>query len=404
MYLKDQQQQDPLYVKWERLLRLSWITGSGEGVSEKRRQLNVKSNTIFAVSLCFSAFRLGYTSYLVSNEQHHLIGNTFANIGNIALLGFAGVGTAYTQWSLFRVVTTWQAATGRLSVLQTLSSLLSEQDEGLRRKKRRLAAFIYTLAVMGTGQFALFAHLYHGFLLYLNINHSKDTSEMHWWCFWFLLDMVSCYSCTMTMSFVPACFILQVLDYRLDLSHMISEVRRLLQEDHMDQEHESVWSRHIHDMIQKLHWLSKKARHVNTCWSPFLFVTVVCATPNATIFLFITLYAGEMMVAATYACVGVIQTAFAFTMQAVAGDITAQSETLYQELAMIAAEARDALSLSDRRLLLLLMEESLSECEPLAMHHVTGEKYTMIEFGAYVMETAVQFTLLLTFSNYLIRS
>ena len=67
----------------------------------------------------------------------------------------------------------------------------------------------------------------------------------------------------------------------------------------------------------------------------------------------------------------------------------------------VTARLQDHLQLRHRHLLLLVLEDMGCAQQPLALYTPTGEQCTMIAFRAYLMETLIQFSLLISFSSYL---
>ena len=84
---------------------------------------------------------------------------------------------------------------------------------------------------------------------------------------------------------------------------------------------------------------------------------------------------------------------------AIAADVMAKSEQVYEHLSTLAFHQVN-LPLDRRLQLLHIMKECASEEQPLALYTMTGEKYTYLAFTEYLMETAVQYTLLVSFAEF----
>ena len=95
---------DNVTGNWQKLLSFCRITDSGEGRDDAGIKRHVRWNLVFAMIFLLAAVRMGFSSYLTPVGYHHVIGNTFMNTGNAAKLVWAGVGIAYTQLSLYRLV------------------------------------------------------------------------------------------------------------------------------------------------------------------------------------------------------------------------------------------------------------------------------------------------------------
>ena len=59
------------------------------------------------------------------------------------------------------------------------------------------------------------------------------------------------------------------------------------------------------------------------------------------------------------------------------------------------------LSLDQKHELLALIEEHETPAQRLALCTFSGDKYTKTAFLVYLLETVLQFTLIVTFSNYM---
>ena len=138
-------------------------------------------------------------------------------------------------------------------------------------------------------------------------------------------------------------------------------------------------------IIRSLIKLIRKAEHVNRSCSPILGVITLCALPVACSCMFMITYAeGDvMLIGYTYALISSMYTLFAFSLQAIAGLVTADAELLVKQLTdIVCMEAR--LQMKQRNRLLLLIQEIVSDHHLLAMKKTTGEPYTLIDFADHV--------------------
>ena len=294
-----------LFQKWERLMRFACITdAASEGTDDQdRRRRNIRVNKMLVAWFLLASVRMGYSTFF-THSYHHLYGQTFVHLGNVASMAWAGVGTAYFQWMLHRVVGVWQLSTGNMCVMQTISSMTSEPIASLRRQKVQMARMVYMSAISGCIGFVACTSGYHTFLLWLNVQHSSSNTEITCWTFWWTQDMLAVAAAAVTLSLYPAAWILQALDYRLDLMYVSNCMRSLATDDHdgdRDPVKESERLDKVTVMMQKL---SDKARQVNRSSAPFLFVVLLCAIPMSTICLFIAMYTDQVAVAITYGGVG----------------------------------------------------------------------------------------------------
>ena len=388
--------QSDVYQDWKSLLSWSRITDECEGTSEGRsRRLTV--NLLFALYLTHVSLRMGFTSYIVSESYVHWFGNTFVKTGNAAYLVFSGVGSAFAMLCLYRFVAAYQVMKkDDLYYLRAVLSIIDEPNDSLRQRKLKMARLVYVCAMLGCLGYIVTATTVVTYLMYINVHGSASETEQYCWLFWWLIDLASCVAALTTLAPFPATWMLIALSYRLDLLHLSASVMTVkASTPDADADRESVAR-----LIRAITSLSRKAEQVNHSCSPILFVMVLCSLPFACSVMFVTLYSDQIVIAAAYALIGSNMMLFSLMLQAIAGDISRKSESVWKFLPSI---ARRHLLLHQRMALLKLMEESASDHQPLALYTVTGQRYTITSFLSYVMEVVVHFSLLITFSNYLLQ-
>ena len=408
-------------MKWRWLMRLCLITNSDEETAtiddisaSNGRQNAAKRNQRIAVNLLMSAWllinslRMGYSSYLTDHD-HHLYGHTFVNTGKAAKLAIAAVGTGFLQYSLYRLVCACQHWTGDMIFLQTIRDIVTEAISELRQQKLAMARVVYQVAIGGSLGYWISTTAYHSFLLYPNVQHSDTQIEVILWCFWTLMDLLSVAAASTCMAMFPAAWLLQALDYRLDLLHCIHCIACVRAQTTSTASVEAV---SVQDLVDRVVFLMRKGKQVNRSSSPILAVLLLCATPLTTTCLFVSMYSQDVFVQVSYAVIGGNITMFALALQFVAGDITSKSRDIHRGLTYVAFAERyredktrdaNATTLDCLQLLVMLTDESVSEQhQSLAMYTASGEQYTKLSFLSYVSEMIVQLMLLITFSSFLL--
>ena len=250
--------------------------------------------------------------------------------------------------------------------------------------------------------FAVTTGAYHSFLLHLNWRHSSDMTQVCCWIFWWTQDILTIVIGTATIALLPASCILQALVYRMDVMHVCKFIRNLRSIKGAEATAAQI-GREIDRVIDMMAILEERAADVAHYSTPILFVIILTTTPVTTCCLFVSRYSDNVIVAVSYAVVACNMALFAFTLQAIAGDITCKAQHVYAELSSLASASITA-PVSSRIQLLRLLQEADSESEPLAMHTLSGERYTKASFIEYVMEACVHFSLLVTFSSFLLIS
>ena len=198
----------------------------------------------------------------------------------------------------------------------------------------------------------------------------------------------------------PSAWMLMVLDYRCDLMHLSQQIRCF------SQSAASARQRHLETSInsftETLIKLVRKAERVNDTCPPILEVLSLCALPMACSCMFVATYAegDTVYVGYFYLLICGSYMTFNFSLQFIAGAATYESDVVVRELTGFAC--REAhVPVKQHRLLLQLIEVIGSEGQPLAMQTIVGEPYTLTNFLEYLIEVFMEFTLLQTFSGFL---
>ena len=140
---------------------------------------------------------------------------------------------------------------------------------------------------------------------------------------------------------------------------------------------------------------------VNTMSSQILFVMVLSTTPIACMCMFVFLYSDNVVFQVTVPIAGSLTILSACSLLAIAADITSKSEKMNDLLCTAAARHcfASVFSLSERRLLLVMMEHASSESQFFAITTMDGQRYTNESFVSYLIEAALQYTLIISFNQ-----
>ena len=346
------------------------------------------------------------------------------NTGSVALFVCAGPATGFAQCALYRFIAaaTHCTTVGGGQYLKTVRDMVNEPIARLRQRKRLIVKILYQLCLTGTCGVMVGTAALSLFLCYLNIQ--AEPAFVGWWLWWLINDYLSCsLAAGMSVTTYPSVVLLKVLDYRIDLSHLSQQITDLKashllmpeksQETSGKVSHSGNWaltraSRSMNvdtlqDVMGTLSDVIRKAEHINRTCPPFLGIITLCALPIACSAMFVMTYAeGDvMLIGYTYVLIGSMFTLFAFSLQAIAGVVTADAQLIVRQLTGIAC-MQTRLPLQQRRRLLLLIEEVSSDRHPLAMKKTTGQPYSLIDFADYVIEVVKTMALIQVFSAFLI--
>lgn len=102
----------------------------------------------------------------------------------------------------------------------------------------------------------------------------------------------------------------------------------------------------------------------------------------------------------TFAVVAFILIVQEFTILALASRINSLSMRLHNLMCTLTARHKASLSVRERQRLLQLMEEVGSEEGLLSLHTLDGQRYTTETFVTFVIDTAIHYTLIVTFGYF----
>ena len=391
-----------VYSNWLRLLKLLRITDENEGMRGEGMKQMIKANIFLASFYLFSCLRMGFSG-LIPGLDDRVFGHTLVAFGNTAPLIEVFTGITVGQAALYRLLCIRLTLSGDMNILRIIDRLRREPDQGIRDRKVRMACLTHASAVAMTINCFVTALVTLTGLMYINVTSATSSSDIAWWLFWWTQDILLVIACCMTVIAFPLIWLLVALNYRLDLMYMqqrISEVSQCRPHDGQARV-DSNWWPLFDGIMHQLQQLRRSANDLNRTASPILFLLNICTTPMTTTALFVCLFMDSLIlkIGLTMAVSVVIMSSLA--LQSVAGNITSTSERIHQELACLASRLPQSGKLRQRVRLLLVLEDLSGLQQPLALYTPTGEQCTSLSFAVYLMETLVQFSLLISFSGYL---
>ena len=310
---------------WRGLLLQMRVTPRDESHPSIRR--HITANTCLAAWFCVVSIRMGLSNLFVSPGLHHLFGNTFANGGNCSNLMSCVACAAVAQCMLYRLIrSSWK---GDNDVMAILESLVSSGPIDLRQRKVKMAAALYRVTVAFSRMMSgSLIGLFSGFLA-VNLFFSDSWCVACFWVFWWTQDVIFAFSYGIDFCLFPATWFLVTSDYLLDVRHSIHLTAVL---DPTDA-----------DLEELLSWMSivwRKAVRVNRFSAALLNSVTLCTTPFTCFSLFVVLFTDNIILRLVIPVTSSTIACFSCLLLAVAADVTAASERLYDCLCDFACRSR----------------------------------------------------------------
>ena len=392
-----------VYDNWSWLLRIACVSHQSEEEDEEeigsRSRLHVKRWTLVKNSLaCLwfigQAIRISFSGY-IETENHHLRGHTLIGTGSIYKLIIPLSGFVSTECCLYRVAVLCLTLTGDWKFLQIIKRMTREQDYRLREQKVKVLRYTFVVALIAMIAFLLPAVAILSLAMVVNVRNSSLTVAVAW-IFWWMVDVILILTSACDAILFPVIWILSALDYRLQLMHLLQMIGNILRSGNT-----RFRANGPLDVVMTiaLRDISLRAQYLNRSASPILFILILYTTPIAVFCSFVSSHTDYLLIAFGLPVAGLAILASACALLALAADLTAKSEKVYASLSTLAFR-RANLPLDRRVKLLHIMEECGSKEQPLALYNMTGEKYTHLTFAEYLVETAIQYTLLVSFVAY----
>ena len=408
-----------VYQNWDELMRLVQVTDSDEADPTKRKK-KVIANAFLTLWIAFTVFRMSLSPFWITGIDH-IMGQTMNKSGNVSKLFVLLAGVSQLQSILYRLVCIRLTLSGDMIFMRTLKSMVSwhhsgeddppasreaspnsdrdTESERSRAQKDRIARIALGGALLGSLTMVTSLNAMMTGLLWLNIRASETAFQVFCWLFWYAQDVIMCTIVPLDIIIFPSMWFVLTLNYRTNLKSLSQKIAQLIRLKGMGSQRTPV------PLIKQIRVeyisLAKEALRVNTMSSQILFATVLCTTPLVCMCMFVAIYSDNAFLAFAVPVAGGVSCLFECSLLAMAANITSESEKMHRVLCSAGARQCFAslLSLQERQFLLLMMEHASTESESFALTMVDGQKYTEESFVSYVIETGLQYTLLVTFNQ-----
>lgn len=187
---------------------------------------------------------------------------------------------------------------------------------------------------------------------------------------------------------VPWMCLFLILCLRMDmmsLSHQLENVNR---------------SKRIgnpHQIWEMYNQLTAEVTMMKSFLTHALSIFTFCSTPFICTVIYSTSFMDNAFFVIAIASIGLAIMIQEFTILALASNVNSLSDRLHHLLCTINGRHKDSLSVRERRQLLQMMEEMGSEERLLSLQTLDGQTYSTETFFVFVLDTGINYTLLVTF-------
>lgn len=384
-----------VYARWEKLVRLMGITDDAEGTTSRQKKDRIWSNMLFMLWFLFGSLRMGFSSMITSHfgitDCDYCMGQTLSRSGNTSKLIEAAAGLSVLQAACYRLACVHLIHKGDMIFMRTVRGITQQPVSG--GAKRGIGHRVLVVAVAAIRLVSLSCIFMFSGMLLFNIRSSQSITEMICWAFWYTQDLMVVITAVVDTFILPSIWIITVLSYKKELESLLNRVEQMIASKHRSHNRMQ-----LVEMIGSYNSLVQRSVTVNQLSSHVLFVMISCTTPIVTVCLFTALYSDNLFFNIAMPLAGGTVALAAYTLLAVAANITSKSDIIHHALCTMAVRTR--LTARQRHLLLRVIEENGCEKQPLALYTLDGQKYTSESFLLYVIECALQYLLLLTFDGY----
>lgn len=393
-----------LHEDWETFLELALVKTR----DPRKRKKCITINICIMMFHVFNSYRIAAPSFWQS-DYNYVFGHTVSNIGNVAGLTAAAAGTALFQCALYRMLLlrrllkddkTFSRTTRKLS----LAATSQEQVVGFRRQsmdendgRLKMNRILIACAVVGFPACCLITVPIVCGMLAFNIMASVTTTQIYWWTFWCVIDNLLVTIFSLDVVIFPCMWLVVTLNYRLDIDKLATKVK-LLAGKSRDR---SQMAYQFQSMVRAYKRMMKKSVAVNRISAPILFVISSCTNPIACICMFVFMYSDNIIIWTLVPATGVVLAIAASAILFLAANVTRKSDEVHETVMSTTGNRRlgRLLSPQEKQYMLEMGEHLDTESHSLALVTTTGERYTSEALVLYLIETALHYTLLITYEN-----
>jgi hypothetical protein len=376
-----------LYHNWQSLLRL---------IRYERSEVTIKETIIqwsIFLFLLFTSFRIGFSCFLPSKGIEHLLGHTLVNAGEAGRIISTAGGILLLETGLMRMIF-WRKDGGQQLLLNTIRKLQHAVDhfqDDRSVAKLQLARRVFIINVLAILLYSpCFAFVTAAFAV--NAVLSESWFEVLVWTFWWINDLVM--ECIFVVEFPSGDLIWLFLmtEFRMGMTSFAEDIGSMTNGKAVI---------NTRQLMRRYDRLKLRSRQLAPLFSSLLSVFLVCNI------LLISILAYEFQTAhgifkifSFILCpLIVVQAVFVLSF---AGQILSLSRRIHDQLfRLISCNQGLNIGSSVKRDLLHVLEELASDYNPLSLRTTDGQMFTMERFTFFIIEAAIQYTLIVTLASYL---
>lgn len=224
-----------------------------------------------------------------------------------------------------------------------------------------------------------------------NCYNSETTVQILFWIFWWTQDLLFMIMIPVDTVLISSMWLFLVFGLRMDMCAFADQLEKMKSSQQL---------RNLDHIYETYIRLTTEVMRMKPFLSHVLSVFAVCSTPYICTVIYSVTNMDNLFFLILIASLGTCFISQQFAFLATASQINSLSLQLHHLLCRISARHKDQLSVRERRGLLYMMEEIGSEERLLSLHTLEGEKYTAETFFFFVLETGIQYTLLVTFGYF----
>ena len=386
-------------AKWASLLRVTATTEAGEEGERSRRRV--------LIHIALAAWHLGVAmrqlpiGLALPPSMHHIVGHTVSRTGRLSPL-IAGLGSClWTLALLLRLAAARLTTRGDMEILERITRMVRDEPErGMRGAKVQACKLVHLLALVAWISVSLTGVIIVSGLFAVNALTAASWLEVICWSAWWVQDVASVAIAAADFAVLPAVYCLVSLDFLMEMRRFEERVNDCSQ--HLGTKIARI---EVAVLLEAAGQMVREGGRVNRFTPSVLFAILLMTMPISVLCLFLALYSDNWFFTHAFPLVGLVVFSLACALMGLAARVTSASQRIHGRLCSLAQRAsRRDTPLGQRILLLQVIECLGSEEQPLAMYTLTGEQYSSASFAVYLMETAVQFTLLFSFNAYAVYS
>lgn len=380
-----------IYAAWTTFLTAGYITDANEGTGKKMVEKWIMNLMIF---LWFETNALRHLSLLLlDSDAGWLFGWTWSNIGNTAgLLSFATF-LYWTQTAFSRLIVVSLTFREDVVLLRTIRCMIWRQGNDCKMA-RKLLLLSVGLSIMSFSCAALMETA----AAFLNLRTAGKSVTALFWLLWYLTDVMTSFVNTYDLLVFPIIWTLLVLNYRTHLSALATMIKNLRTKLVGRRVRRLKARRQFQAIEVRYYMMIREAIQTNRLTSRIMLVLMICSYFGVSILLFMFMHTDN--IGLEILCPPIIcgLTMLISAMLLFAAHVSSITDQIIGDLQSIAGRdaEKQVLSYDQRRHLIVLMEGAAS----MALYSVDGHKFTTLSYLLFVIESGIQYTLLITFNTY----